>query len=248
MKEGGLEEVPNMNIIEIEYSDNEIVKIFKDNYSLEVENAPTTILGCWVINHKFKGYKTNENERIIVGAFEVVFDQETISLYDDFVRLGGDSIKAIRVISLLQKEGISCNAKDILTYKTPYLIARNIGEEVEVSYDAVVEGRVGLLPIQSYFFEEVNKNDYMQGFTVKSLVDLDIGTLQKAWDELSNIHDMLRVSYSIEDGVPVQEIMPLGTRTCQINEIVIDGDLGKNLVEINEKANNSLDIYNNKII
>ena len=26
-------------------------KLFKDNYSLEVENAPTTILGCWVINH-----------------------------------------------------------------------------------------------------------------------------------------------------------------------------------------------------
>ena len=35
-------------------------KIFKDNYSIEVEKVPTTILGCWVINHKFKGYKTNE--------------------------------------------------------------------------------------------------------------------------------------------------------------------------------------------
>ena len=26
-------------------------KLFKDNYSLEIENIPTTILGCWVINH-----------------------------------------------------------------------------------------------------------------------------------------------------------------------------------------------------
>lgn len=26
-------------------------KYFKDNYSLSVENMPTTILGCWVINH-----------------------------------------------------------------------------------------------------------------------------------------------------------------------------------------------------
>lgn len=25
-------------------------KLFKDNYSIEIENAPTTILGCWVIN------------------------------------------------------------------------------------------------------------------------------------------------------------------------------------------------------
>lgn len=26
-------------------------KIFKDNYTIEIENQPTTILGCWVINH-----------------------------------------------------------------------------------------------------------------------------------------------------------------------------------------------------
>ena len=41
-------------------------KYFKDNYSITLENTPTTILGCWVINHKFKGYKTNEK----IGAYE----------------------------------------------------------------------------------------------------------------------------------------------------------------------------------
>ena len=45
-------------------------KIFKDNYSIEVENVPTTILGCWVINHKFKGYKTNEKIGVS-GSYDV---------------------------------------------------------------------------------------------------------------------------------------------------------------------------------
>ena len=45
-------------------------KLFKDNYSLEVENAPTTILGCWVINHNFKGYKTNEKIGVS-GTYDV---------------------------------------------------------------------------------------------------------------------------------------------------------------------------------
>ena len=45
-------------------------KLFKDNYSLEVENAPTTILGCWVINHNFKGYKTNEKIGVS-GSYDV---------------------------------------------------------------------------------------------------------------------------------------------------------------------------------
>ena len=45
-------------------------KYFKDNYNISVENVPTTILGCWVINHKFKGYKTNEKIGVN-GSYDV---------------------------------------------------------------------------------------------------------------------------------------------------------------------------------
>lgn len=45
-------------------------KLFKDNYVVEVENKPTTILGCWVINHKFKGYKTNDKIGVS-GTYDV---------------------------------------------------------------------------------------------------------------------------------------------------------------------------------
>ena len=45
-------------------------KYFKDNYSISIENTPTTILGCWVINHKFKGYKTNEKIGVS-GSYDV---------------------------------------------------------------------------------------------------------------------------------------------------------------------------------
>ena len=45
-------------------------KYFKDNYSIDVENIPTTILGCWVINHKFKGYKANDKIGVD-GSYDV---------------------------------------------------------------------------------------------------------------------------------------------------------------------------------
>lgn len=45
-------------------------KYFKDNYSINCENVPTTILGCWVINHKFKGYKTNDKIGVS-GSYDV---------------------------------------------------------------------------------------------------------------------------------------------------------------------------------
>ena len=44
-------------------------KYFKNNYTIEVE-GPSTVLGCWVINHKFNGYKTNEKVGVD-GSFDV---------------------------------------------------------------------------------------------------------------------------------------------------------------------------------
>ncbi|MCR5026154.1 MAG: amino acid adenylation domain-containing protein, partial [Methanobrevibacter sp.] len=184
-----------------------------------------------------------KEEKIIVDAFEKVFDSKDIGIFDNFVRLGGDSIKCIRIISLLQKEGISCTAKDILNYKTPQLIALNITEDVQVSYDAV-EGRVDLLPIQSYFFDQIKDNSFTQEFVLKSLIDLDIGLLQDAWRELSNVHDMLRVNYKFESGKPVQEVMPLNSQHCEISEHVILNDLDENISQIIADARNSLDISN----
>lgn len=45
-------------------------KFFKDNYTVDVENKPTTVLGCWVINHKFKGFKSGEKIGVD-GSYDV---------------------------------------------------------------------------------------------------------------------------------------------------------------------------------
>ena len=45
-------------------------KDFKDIYTITPEIVPTTVLGCWVINHNFKGYP-NSGKIIIDGSFDV---------------------------------------------------------------------------------------------------------------------------------------------------------------------------------
>ena len=45
-------------------------KSFKNSYTLEAENEPSTVLGCWVIKHKFKGYKTGDNIGVD-GSYDV---------------------------------------------------------------------------------------------------------------------------------------------------------------------------------
>ena len=45
-------------------------KYFKNNYTIEASDTPTTVLGCWVINHKFKGYKTGDKIGVD-GSYDV---------------------------------------------------------------------------------------------------------------------------------------------------------------------------------
>ncbi len=45
-------------------------KYFKNTYTIDTELVPTTVLGCWVINHKFKGYKTGK-EIGVDGSYDV---------------------------------------------------------------------------------------------------------------------------------------------------------------------------------
>ena len=186
---------------------------------------------------------TNDVEKAIVKVWEKIFDVKQIGVNDNFHRLGGDSIKAIRIVSLLQNEGIFCSPRDILNYRTPYLIAQNVGKSEE-SYENV-EGIFDLLPIQNYFFDQINRNDYTQEFVLKSAIDLDIDILQKALNELTNLHDMLRAIFHVENEGYTQEILPLNTRICEIKEYEINGNFDEGISEIIKKAKSSLDVFNN---
>ena len=45
-------------------------KYYKNAYTIETEHTPTTVLGCWVINHAFKG--TDVGGKIVInGSFDV---------------------------------------------------------------------------------------------------------------------------------------------------------------------------------
>ena len=45
-------------------------KNFSQNDKIEVTNLPSTVLGCWVINHKFSG--TKQNDKIVInGSYDV---------------------------------------------------------------------------------------------------------------------------------------------------------------------------------
>lgn len=45
-------------------------KHFKNSYTIKPETNPSTILGCWVINHQFRGYKSSDKIGVD-GSYDV---------------------------------------------------------------------------------------------------------------------------------------------------------------------------------
>jgi len=128
-------------------------KTFVDSYSVVPTCSPTTILGCWVINHTFQGRKVGE-EITVEGTYDVNIwyscedDTSTEVLketksYQETVRIKAKestdlSSEEIIVRSLKQPTCIKANIED---GKIVYTIEKELGVEivgdtkVKIQYD-----------------------------------------------------------------------------------------------------------------
>lgn len=102
-------------------------KHYKNTYTITTDNTPNTVLGCWIINHKFDGAQEN-NKIVINGSFDVnlwySYDNDTKTTvitktinYKEIVSVNekekpDTDIKDIIVRSLKQPTCISANEKD----------------------------------------------------------------------------------------------------------------------------------------
>ena len=79
-------------------------KYFKNTYNLLTENNANTILGCWVINHEFKG-TVNGDKVVIDGNFDVNIWYS----YDDDKKttVANKNISYSEVVSVKTKTGTS---------------------------------------------------------------------------------------------------------------------------------------------
>lgn len=86
-------------------------KYFKNNYSLLTDNNANTILGCWVINHNFKGYVSGEKV-IIDGNFDINIWYS----YDDDKKtsVATKNISYSESVSVKTKSGTSLTGSDII--------------------------------------------------------------------------------------------------------------------------------------
>lgn len=117
-------------------------KYFKNTYTIEATNKPSTVLGCWVINHKFKGYKSKDQ----IGV-DGTYDVNIWYSYEDDSKTTviNKQIKYNDLFNVKVKEDADLTSDtDIIvrTLKQPTCSKVDIEEDGKISFD--IEKELGV--------------------------------------------------------------------------------------------------------
>lgn len=86
-------------------------KYYRNTYTVETESTPNTVLGCWVINHKFSGSEVGDKIQIN-GSFDVnlwySYDNDTKT------SVMTKNIPYTEIVSVAQRETTDSSTKDII--------------------------------------------------------------------------------------------------------------------------------------
>jgi amino acid adenylation domain-containing protein len=133
---------------------------------------------------------------------------ETVSAQADFFKLGGDSIRCIRLVNLIHRQ-LQCpiKIKDIFAFRTvrklyENLFVRGIGKRFIRNEQGLPEGECPLLPAQRYFFSNMNAGKapleeyhaYVTSYFLE-IEDIDEAAFRESLAKLVEYHDAFRLRF-----------------------------------------------------
>ena len=117
-------------------------KYFKNNYVIKPVDVPSTVLGCWVINHKFEGYKSN-GKIGVDGSFDVNIWYSYDS--DSKTNVINETLKYNDLFNVKVKANADLSSDTeiiVRSLKQPTCSKVNINEDGSISFD--IEKELGV--------------------------------------------------------------------------------------------------------
>jgi len=178
------------------------------------------------------GYEAprNEVERELVKIWEAILSRQRIGINENYFDLGGDSIKAIKMLARLNRGDVKLGMMDIFQYPTIKELSVRIagaGNGVEkgsasssdlptLKNDISVEGNqtniYALTPMQEgmlfHALYDKRSTVYFEQMSLSISGDLNVPLLEASWNQLLNRHDNLRSVFIYENTPrPVQKAL-----------------------------------------
>ncbi|MFC2145921.1 amino acid adenylation domain-containing protein [Acidobacteriota bacterium] len=137
----------------------------------------------------------NELEKNLVNIWEQVLDIKGIGIKDNYFALGGDSIKAIQVVSRLRDLGLKMKVADLFKHPTIKEVSMYI-ETGDVRVSPGEEcGEIEFTPIQEWFIRQKFpvKQQWNQSILLYRGKGFDAEAVKTVIDRLMAHHDALRI-------------------------------------------------------
>mgnify|MGYP006074556687 FL=1 len=138
----------------------------------------------------------SDNERALCEIFSQLTGVTIVFIDDGFFAIGGDSISAIRLVSLAKDAGMLLSVQDIFSSQTPEALAL-VARSIVTNVDATIwlqEGEVIPLPVYREFWQVGGRLDR---FNQAVLLDVPVGISQQsvrtALNKLVALHGALRL-------------------------------------------------------
>ncbi|SMH47742.1 non-ribosomal peptide synthetase [Azospirillum agricola] len=147
-------------------------------------------------------------EQVVLEVWRAILERDDIGVDDDFFGLGGDSIRAIQIVSRLRGLELGAEIRDIFQNPSVAQFAPVVKPLKPRADQGPVSGPVPLAPIQRWFFETVDedRHHFNQGVLLRATAGFDAGAVRKALDNLWRHHDTLRTVFpAAVDGVSLPD-------------------------------------------
>lgn len=150
------------------------------------------------------GPPKGEREIALAQVWREVLRQPEIGRDEDYFRLGGDSIKAIQIISRLLQQGWRLDMRWLFRHPTIAGLAPRL-EPTRVAASAIsaeAAGEVPLGPMQRWFFDTFTTQPahFNQGVWIDADGRWNVDALQAALRHVVAAHDAFRYRYAREAG------------------------------------------------
>ena len=144
----------------------------------------------------------NEKESILLEIWHEVLGGEKFGIRQNFFELGGDSIKAIQIVSKLNKRNLKLEVKDIFAAPTIEELSHRVTEKIELKIlNKEIEGYLPFTPIQEWFFENIKTDlhHWNQYIMLQRKDGFDSQIIKNIISKIAELHDALRIVYKKEE-------------------------------------------------
>ncbi|MCL6588810.1 MAG: amino acid adenylation domain-containing protein [Firmicutes bacterium] len=188
----------------------------------------------------------NEMEAKLAAVWQEVLGIPKIGIHDNFYALGGDSLKAIKVLATSRKYGFTFDLKHLFQFPAISLLAKYVKELDGEKAPELVQGETGLLQTQWRFFSRnyTDMHHWNGGFMLYRQAGFDETIVKKVFDQIVIIHDALRIVFKFEGEKIIQYIrgMEPGLYGFRLVDLRGAGDYEAKIKEENRKIQASLDL------